>query len=133
MSAYIIAWIVTALAFLGLDAVWLKRMWPRLYQPILGDITRAPLNLSAALGFYVVYVSAIVFFAVTPALERGGLTKALLNGAIFGFAAYATYNLTNQATLKAWDWRVTRADMAWGTIVTALAAAAAYAAASSFA
>jgi uncharacterized membrane protein len=132
MAAYITAWIVTALAFLGLDAVWLTQMWPRLYQPIVGEITRAQINITASVAFYVIYISAVVFFAVAPALEPGGIGKALLNGAIFGLAAYATYNLTNQATLKAWDWRVTFADMTGGTIATALAAAIAYVVASRF-
>lgn len=130
MAAYAISWIAAAIAFLGLDALWLTQMWPRLYKPILGEITRAKLDSGAALAFYVVYISAIVFFAVAPALERGGVSKALINGALFGLAAYATYNLTNQATLRGWDWRIVGADMAWGTFATAIAAAIAYTAAS---
>jgi uncharacterized membrane protein len=130
MAAYITGWIVAALAFLGLDAVWLTQMWPRLYKPLVGEITRAQLIVPAAVAFYLIYISAIVFFAVAPALERGGLGRALFNGGALGLVAYATYNLTNQATLKAWDWRVTFADMTWGTVGTALAAAIAYAVAS---
>lgn len=130
MAAYITAWIVTAIAFLGLDAIWLTQMWPRLYKPLVGEITRAQLNIAASVAFYAIYVSAIAYFAVAPALEKASMSKALINGALFGLAAYATYNLTNQATLKAWDWRVTLADMTWGTIATALAAAIAYAVAS---
>jgi len=130
MVAYLTAWIAGALAFLALDAIWLTQMWPRLYQPMVGEIVRPQLNYTAAIAFYVIYTAAIVYFAAAPALERGGVGKALLNGAIFGFAAYATYNLTNLATLRAWDWRVTFADMTWGAVVTAIAAAAAYAVAS---
>ena len=130
MASYFTAWIVGALAFLALDAIWLTQMWPRLYQPMVGEIVRPQLNYPAAIAFYFIYTAAITYFAVAPALERGGVGKALLNGAIFGFAAYATYNLTNQATLKAWDWRVTATDMTWGAVVTAIAAAAAYAVAS---
>lgn len=132
MAAYITAWIVTAIAFLGLDAIWLTQMWPRLYKPLVGEITRAQLNIAASVAFYAIYVSAIVYFAVAPALEKASLSKALISGAFFGLTAYATYNLTNQATLKAWDWRVTLADMTWGTIATALAAAITYAVASRF-
>ncbi len=130
MVAYLTAWIAGALAFLALDAIWLTQMWPRLYQPMVGEIVRPQLNYTAAIAFYVIYTAAIVYFAAAPALERGGVGKALLNGAIFGFAAYATYNLTNLATLRAWDWRVAFADMTWGAVVTAIAAAAAYAVAS---
>ncbi|MFN3463570.1 MAG: DUF2177 family protein [Terricaulis sp.] len=126
MAAYITAWIAGAIAFLVLDAIWLTQMWSRLYQPLVGEITRPQLNFAAAIAFYIIYTAAIVYFAAAPALERGGIGKALLNGAVFGFAAYATFNLTNQATLKAWDWRITFTDMTWGTVVTAIAAAAAY-------
>lgn len=130
MLTYVVAWIATAIAFLGLDAIWLSQMAPRLYKPLLGDIVREGMNVGAAAAFYLIYVSGIVFFAVAPALERGSLTKALINGAVMGLVAYATYDLTNQATLKVWDIRVTLADMAWGTIATAVAAAIAYTAAS---
>lgn len=130
MAAYITAWIAAALAFLGLDALWLTQMWTRLYKPLVGEITRTELNMPASVGFYVIYISAIVFFAVAPAIERGGLGRALFSGAALGLVAYATYNLTNQATLKAWDWRVTFADMAWGVVATALAAVISYAVAS---
>jgi uncharacterized membrane protein len=130
MLTYVVAWITTAIAFLGLDAIWLSQMVPRLYKPLLGDIVREGLNVGAAAAFYLIYVSGIVFFAVAPALERGSLTKALINGAAMGLVAYATYDLTNQATLKAWDVRVALADMAWGTIATAAAAAIAYTVAS---
>lgn len=132
MVAHIIAWIATAVAFLGLDALWLTQMWPRLYKPLVGEITRTQLNLSASVAFYVIYITAIVYFAVSPALAKASMSKALISGALLGLAAYATYNLTNQATLRGWDWRVTFADMTWGTVATALAAAIAYAVASRF-
>lgn len=130
MFSYLAAWVVTALTFLGLDAVWLSQMGPRLYKPLIGEITRPQPNFGAAAVFYLIYVSAIVFFAVAPGLEKSSLSKALLNGAALGLVAYATYDLTNQATLRIWDIRVTLADMAWGTIATAIAAGVAYAVAS---
>lgn len=132
MTSYIVAWVAAAIAFLGLDAIWLTQMWPRLYKPLVGELTRTQLNFTASAAFYVIYITAILYFAVAPALAKESIGKALLSGALFGLAAYATYNLTNQATLKGWDWRVTFADMAWGTIATGLAAAIAYAVASRF-
>ncbi len=132
MLTYIVAWIATALAFLGLDAVWLTTMTPRLYKPIIGDLMRDSPDMVAAGAFYVIYVSAIVFFAVAPGLEKSSLSKALINGAVLGFVAYATYDLSNQATLRIWDLRLTLADMAWGTIATAAAAGIAYAVSSRF-
>jgi uncharacterized membrane protein len=125
-----IAWIVTAVTFLALDAVWLSTMSQRLYKPLLGDLLSPNVNLAPAVAFYIIYVSGLVFLAVAPGLERGRLTKTLVNGAVLGFVAYATYDLTNQATLRAWDVRVTLADLAWGTFVSAAAAGAAFLAAS---
>jgi len=120
------AWIFTALAFGALDAIWLTQFGPRLYRPLIGDILRSDVNWPAAIAFYLIYVSGIVFFAVLPALETQSFTTALLNGAVFGFVAYATYDLTNHATMKVWDIRVTVIDMAWGTSATALAGGAGF-------
>ncbi|MBL8545764.1 MAG: DUF2177 family protein [Hyphomonadaceae bacterium] len=127
MLTYICAWVAAGLAFLALDAVWLSQMTPRLYKPMMGEMMRANTDFAAAGIFYVIYVSAIVFFAVAPALEQQSLSKAITTGAILGFVAYATYDLSNQATLKMWDWKLTLADMAWGTFATAVAAGVAYA------
>lgn len=132
MLTYIIAWIATALAFLGLDAVWLSNMSSRLYKPVMGEMMRPNPDFGAAGAFYLIYVSAIVFFAVAPGLEKGSLSKALINGAILGFVAYATYDLSNQSTLKFWELRLTLVDMAWGTFATAVAAGIAYAVSSRF-
>lgn len=132
MLTYIVAWIATAIAFLGLDAVWLSSMSSRIYKPVMGEMMRPSPDFGAAGVFYVIYVSAIVFFAVAPGLEKGSLNKALINGALLGFVAYATYDLSNQSTLKFWDLKLTIVDMAWGTFATAAAAGIAYAVSSRF-
>ena len=132
MITYIIAWIATAVAFLGLDAMWLSTMSSRLYKPVMGEAMRPSPDFGAAGAFYLIYVSAIVFFAVAPGLEKASLSKALINGALLGFVAYATYDLSNQSTLKFWELRLTLVDMAWGTIATAAAAGIAYAVSSRF-
>lgn len=132
MLTYIFAWVSTGLVFLALDAVWLSQMTPRIYKPVMGEMMRASPDFVAAGIFYVIYVSAIVFFAVAPALEQHSLSKAITTGGVLGFVAYATYDLSNQATLKMWDWKLTVADMAWGTIATAAAAGIAYAVVSRF-
>ena len=75
-----------------------------------------------AVLFYLVYIAGLTFFAVRPALASGSLGTALLYGAAFGFVAYATYDLTNQATLKNWSTVLTVADLAWGTVLSAGAA-----------
>ncbi len=129
---YAIAWFGTALAFLIADAIWLTQVGPKLYRPLIGELLSDRLNVPAAVAFYLIYVSGITYFAVAPALQEGSLTRALINGAILGLVAYATYDLTNQATLKIWDIRVTLADMVWGAFASALAASAGYWAATRF-
>ena len=129
MLAYVVAWVATALAFAGLDAIWLSQMGPRLYRPIIGDLMSARFDAPSAIAFYLIYVSGIVFFAVLPDLEKASLAKAAINGAALGFVAYATYDLSNQATLRGWDVKLTLIDMAWGTTLTAVASAVGYVAA----
>lgn len=122
----VIAWIATAIAFGAADAIWLSQVAQRVYRPLIGEVLRPDFNVAAAAVFYVIYISGLVYFAVAPGLAKQSLATALINAAVFGFVAYATYDLTNQATLRVWDIRVTLLDMAWGTFASALAAGAAY-------
>lgn len=121
-----IAWIATALVFAIADAIFLSQVAQRVYRPLIGEILRPDVGIAAAAAFYVIYVSGLVFFAVAPALEKQSLMTAIVGGAALGLVAYATYDLTNQATLRAWDKRVTLIDIVWGAFVSALAAGAAY-------
>ena len=126
MRQTIIAYIGAALAMLALDAVWLTQMSPRFYQPRIGELLAAKPSLAPAVVFYALYVAGIVALAVLPALREGGWRRLLVNAAILGLVAYATYDLTNQATLKTWSTTVTLVDMAWGALVTVAAASAGY-------
>jgi uncharacterized membrane protein len=127
--SYLAAYVASMIIFLGLDAVWLSVMGPRLYRPVLGDMLAQTLNAPAAIAFYVIYGLGIMVLAVAPALREGVAGRAALNGAVLGFVAYATYDLTNQATLRVWSTRLTLADIAWGAALTALAAYAGFQAA----
>jgi len=118
-----IAYPVTALAFLALDALWLGVMADRLYRPALGQLMLAQFAWGPALAFYALYVAGVVVFAVAPGLARGRWPWALRLGALLGLVAYGTYDLTNQATLKGWPWHVTVVDLCWGTAATGVAAA----------
>ncbi len=129
MLAYLIGWVVAAAVFLGLDALWFSQMVSRFYRPLIGAIMRPQPNLAAATAFYLIYVSAIIFFAVAPGLAGGSAATAMAHGAIFGFAAYATFDLSNHAVMRAWSTKLTIVDVAWGTLATSLAAGAAYTAA----
>lgn len=123
MLKYIIAYLGTGLVFAAIDAVWLTFSNARLYRPTLDPVLADEVNLKAAAVFYLVYILGIMALAVSPATSW---TKAMTNGAMVGALAYATYDLTNQATLKVWATKITVADIAWGTFVTSLAATAGY-------
>jgi uncharacterized membrane protein len=126
---WIAAYVAAAVSFLALDALWLGLVARTLYQREFGALLLEKPNMAAAAAFYALYLGGVVFFAVKPALESGGWTRALLHGALFGLVAYATYDLTNLATLKGFPIRVVAPDLAWGAAVTAVAALAGYAAA----
>jgi uncharacterized membrane protein len=122
MGPWIIAYIATGVAFLGIDAVWLSFAANKLYRPQIGPLMLDTFSVPPAALFYLVYIGGIVFFAIAPALASGRWTVALLRGAALGFLCYATYDLTNQATLRGWSTTVTIADLCWGTFVTGMAA-----------
>lgn len=114
---------LSALAcFLTLDACWLTLMGPRLYRPALSGLMAAHVDWLAAILFYLVYVGGLQVFAIAPARRDGGGGVAMRLGATFGLVAYATYDLTNQATLRDWPWLLTLADLAWGALASGVAA-----------
>src|SRR3954454_24060261 len=119
----LIAYPATAVVFLALDAAWLTTMADRLYRPALGRLLLDRVELLPAIAFYAIPLVGVLVFAVLPGLQSGRWTSALGLGALLGFVAYATYDLTNQATLRDWPWQVTIADLCWGTLVTGVAAA----------
>jgi uncharacterized membrane protein len=133
MKTSIIAYIGAAVVMLALDAVWLTLTANSLYRPLIGELMLDGFRPVPAFAFYALYLCGVVIFAIRPALARGRWTTALALGALFGFFAYATYDLTNQATLKIWATAITLADMAWGSVLTALTATGGYLAAARWA
>lgn len=124
MRNAVIAYAVAALVMAGLDFIWLSLTVDPLYHRALGAMLAEKPYMPAAVAFYLIYVLGIVVFAVWPALESGDWRTALIRGAAFGFFAYATYDLTNLATLKVWSLKISLIDMAWGTFLTGTAAGA---------
>jgi uncharacterized membrane protein len=122
MKTYISAYFFTLIAFLVIDFIWLSTMASRLYRPAIGDLLAENFRLAPAIIFYLIYAAGLTFLAVRPAFISGQWTTALVYGAAVGFMAYATYDLTNQATLKSWSTTLTIADLLWGTFVSAAAA-----------
>lgn len=123
------AYLGAAVAFVVLDAIWLGAVAKNFYFTQLAGLLRDKPDFAVAAAFYVIYLAGIVYFAVLPALAGGGMARALLNGAMLGFLAYATYDATNLATLKGYPAIVAVVDVAWGTFLTGTAAAAGYLAA----
>jgi uncharacterized membrane protein len=122
--AWLIAYAVAALVMGVLDGLWLTKLMGPLYHRALGPVLSDNPNMAAAVAFYVIYLLGVMIFAVRPALNTGDWRQAALYGALFGFFAYATYDLTNLATLKVWSLKVALLDMAWGAVLTASAATA---------
>lgn len=123
MAPAIAAYLSTLVVFVLVDFVWLSTMAARLYRPVLGDILAQNVSVAPAIAFYLIYPIGIVAFAILPALKSGGVFSALTYGAMFGFFTYATYDLTNHATLRNWAWQITLIDIAWGSFLAASAAA----------
>lgn len=123
---YAIAYAAILLPFCLLDAVWLTVMGRLVYKPTLGDILLPTVNLPPAIAFYLIYPIGILIFASLPALKAESVMPALIYGALFGALAYATYDLTNHATLRNWTLQITLMDIAWGAFASAVAAAAAF-------
>ena len=126
MKPIISAFLGTGVAMLVLDGMWLSFMATRFYRPRLGDLLAANFKIAPALAFYAIYLFGVTRFAVLPAVQEGGWERAALNGAFLGLIAYATYDLTNLATLREWSWSVTIVDLIWGVLLTAVAAVAGY-------
>jgi uncharacterized membrane protein len=124
MRTGLIAYLSTAAILVMLDLVWLKLAMGPLYQKTLGPLLAETQALLPAVIFYLMYAAGVVFFAVWPGLQGGDWRRAALYGAVLGLVAYGTYDLTNMATLKLWSARLTVLDIAWGTFLTATAAAA---------
>ncbi len=122
MLHYLVAWVATAAAFFAIDLVWLGVVAKSFYRDRIGGLMLDQINITAAVIFYLAYVVGIVIFAVAPALQSGSWITALVFGALFGFFAYATYDMTNLATLRDWPLEVVVVDMAWGTVLTGASA-----------
>lgn len=128
MLRYIVPYFATGLAMLLLDMIWLRLAGAAIFRPEVGSLLREDPNLVAAVLFYVLYVGGLVYFAVWPAMKDGNLMLAVLNGAVLGFIAYMTFELTSLALIKGWSVKVAIADIAWGTFVSAISVAAGYSA-----
>lgn len=113
----ILLYLLTLAVFFAVDMVWLGVVAKGFYRRKLGHLMSPKVNWTAALLFYFLFIVGLVVFAVRPALAQGAPLKALALGALLGLISYATYDLTNLATLKDWPVAVTVVDLCWGTVL----------------
>jgi len=123
---YIKLYLLTLPVFFAVDLLWLGVLARNFYRDNLGYILSPDVNWAAALSFYLLYIAGILYFAVAPALAEGSLGRALVNGALFGFFTYVTYELTNMATLPNWPLKVVVVDTLWGIALCTSVAAGSY-------
>jgi len=113
----VLVYLVTLAIFFLIDMVWLGLVARNFYRRQLGEMLSPKVNWPAAILFYLLFIAGLLFFIIAPALKVGGAMQALWQGAFFGLIAYATYDLTNLATLKNWPLLVTIVDLAWGAVL----------------
>jgi uncharacterized membrane protein len=118
MRYYIKLYFITLIAFLAIDMVWLGLVARTFYRNYLGFLMTPTTNWIAAVLFYLLFILGILVFVVVPGLQNNLLKATLLRAALFGLVTYATYDLTNLATVKNWPVLITVIDMAWGTILS---------------
>jgi uncharacterized membrane protein len=126
MTYYLKLYLLTVPVFFAIDLIWLGVVAKNFYQNNLAHLLSPEVNWPAALVFYFMYIAGIILFAVKPGLDAASLSKAALWGALFGFFTYATYDLTNLATLRDWPLKVVFVDIAWGTLLCTLVASGSY-------
>ncbi len=112
-------YILTFMIFLAVDSLWLGLAAPQFYRSQIGHLMADLPNFFAAGIFYLIFVFGMVFFVIEPGKNSESMPKTVVRGAIFGFVTYATYDLTNHATLSGWPILMTIVDMAWGTTLSA--------------
>lgn len=112
-------YLIAAPIFFAIDIVWLSVFAKNFYRTQLGSLLTDKINWTAAIIFYLLFIAGLIIFAIAPAVRENSLQKAILLGGLFGFFAYATYDLTNLATTKNWPFTLSIVDMIWGTVLSA--------------
>ncbi len=126
ITKLLLSYLATTVVFFALDMLWLGVLAKDLYRKYLGSFLSDQVNWTAAIIFYLLFIVGIFIFAILPAVEKGSLLRAITLGALFGFFTYATYDLTNLATLKGWPITIVLIDIVWGAVLTASVSAAGY-------
>jgi uncharacterized membrane protein len=120
VKSILIGYLLTFIVFLMIDMLWLGVIAKNIYQKYLGSFLTDRVNWTAAFIFYFIYVIGISIFAIYPAVNKGSVYNAIIMGALFGCFTYATYDLTNLATLEGWPLPIVIIDIIWGSVLSAI-------------
>lgn len=123
MTKYIATYIITLFSFVAIDLVWLMWLARPTYVAEMGNLLRKEPQLFAAVAFYLLYATGLMFFAIAPGLKSGSATYALFLGAALGLVAYGTYDLTNLSVVEGFNLRIAIIDLMWGTVLSGVTAA----------
>lgn len=118
MGKLVVSYFIALISFFALDMVWLGLISKNYYKQKLGFILSDNPNWAAAIVFYLIFIGGILFFAVNPSLKETRWQTAVLNGALLGALCYATYDLTNMATIAKWPIEIVIIDIIWGMVLT---------------
>jgi len=118
MIKLIATYFIALISFFAIDMVWLGVISKNYYKQKLGFILSENPNWAAAIVFYLLFIAGIIFFAINPGLKANDWQVALLNGAVLGALCYATYDLTNMATIAKWPIEIVIIDIIWGMVLT---------------
>jgi len=129
IGGLLVMYVIMLALFLAVDLLWLGAVAKRFYRKHLGRFFADRVNWAAAVVFYLLFVAGIAIFAVRPALEQNSLSDALCWGVLYGLFTYATYDLTNLATLKGWPFPIVVVDIIWGMCLSGLISVAGFLAA----
>ncbi len=126
ITKIIVSYLLTSVVFFAVDMLWLGLIAKDLYRKYLGDFLSSQINWTAAIIFYLLFIVGISIFAIYPAVQKDSIFSAVILGALFGMFTYATYDLTNLATLKDWPLQIVFIDIVWGAFLTAVVSAAGF-------
>jgi uncharacterized membrane protein len=132
MVKYIVLYAVALAIFFAMDLTWLGLIAKNLYKDKLGFIMSDKINWAAAIIFYLLFIGGMMYFAIIPGIESGSLVTTLIKGALLGGLCYATYDLTNMATIANWPISIVVIDIVWGMVLTATCSVGTYLVAQKF-
>lgn len=124
--SFLKSYLITIIVFFAIDMVWLTLVARGFYKKYLGYIMSPEVNWPAAIAFYLIFIAGLLYFSILPAVEARSLARAIISGALFGLVTYATYDLTNYATLRDWPFIVVAVDLVWGVVISSAVSLSAY-------